>query len=179
MLRRILVLVFVLSTLALAQEAPKPQEYISAQFGPAFLYLDKFPVLTGDLDGDGTEDAVFVTTSKDNPLLDEDQFHYKVIDPYDEYFGWGDPRVTTSFNAHDPAQVKYILIVHNWRAETPKAKLVVINLPFEKLNITRIPAKKKNKKPVPAITAEDLGGMMSAIYWDGKKYRWSSMSGMD
>jgi hypothetical protein len=73
--------------------------------------------------------------------------------------------------------VKFILIVHSWKAATPKAKLVVINLPFEKLSIMRVPAKKK--KIVPAIAAEDLGGLMSAIYWDGKKYKWSSMSGKD
>lgn len=177
MLRRLLPLLLLLSTFALAQETPKPQEFVSAQFGPEFIYLEKFPVLTGDLDGDGVEDAVFVATRKGNPLVEEEQFHYKVIDPYDEYFGWGDPRVTTTFNAHDPEQIKYILIVHSWRSATPKSKLVVINLPFEKLTLMKIPARKK--KIVPAIAAEDLGGLMSAIYWDGKKYRWSSMSGMD
>ncbi len=180
MIRRILLVMVALTTLSFSQDAPKAQEYVSAQFGADFVYLDRFPVLTGDLDGDGTEDAIIVTTRKGNPLVDEEEFNYKVIDPYDEYFGWGDPRVTTTFNAHDPQQVKYILIIHDWRATAPKAKLVVINLPFEKLSITRIPTKKKkNKKVVTAVSAEDLGGMTSAIFWDGKKYRWSSMSGMD
>jgi hypothetical protein len=199
--RRFLVLIFALATIAFAQDAPKPQqqapkaqqnspaptpldvskpqEFITAQFGADFVYLDKYPVITGDLDGDGNEDAILVTTRKDNPLLDEDQFHYKVIDPYDEYFGWGDPRVTSTFNAHDPSVIKYVLIVEDWHASTPKAKLVVINLPFEKLSMTRIPTKNKKRKVAPALLAEDLGGIASAIYWDGKKYRWSSMSGMD
>lgn len=179
MLRRLLLFVALLSIPALAQNAPNPTEFVSLQFGTEFIYLDKFPVLTGDLDGDGTEDAVFVVTSKSNPLLSEEQFHYKVIDPYDEYFGFGDPRVTTGFNAHDPEQVKYILVVHNWRAATPKAKFVVINLPFEKLSISRIPTKKKKMKVVTAITAEELGGLTSAIYWDGKRYRWNSLSGIE
>jgi hypothetical protein len=156
---------------------PKITEFVSLNFGTAFQLIDRYPILTGDLDGDGTEDAVFVLTRKDNPLLDEAQFHYKVIDPYDEYFGFGDPRVTTSFNAHDPDQVKYIAIVHNWKAATPKAKYLVINLPFEKLTITRIPLKKK--KIATALAAEELGGLTSAIYWDGKKYKWDAMSAPD
>jgi hypothetical protein len=158
---------------------PQEKEFVSLQFGTDFVLLDKYPMLTADLDGDGTEDAVFVATRKSNPLVDEETFHYKVVDPYDEYFGWGDPRVTVTFNAHDPEQAKYILIVHDWRAAEPKAKLVVLNMPFEKLAIDRIPGKKK--KIYTAITAEDLSGQTSAIYWNvkKKKYEWTSMSGMD
>jgi hypothetical protein len=184
--RRILVLIFVVATVSFAQDAPKPQqdmpnpqEYITAQFGASFVYLDKFPVITGDLDGDGTEDAIFVTSNKENAMLDEEQYHYKVIDPYDEYFGWGDPRVTSTFNAHDPSAIKFVLIVHDWRSSGPKTKLVVINLPFEKIRLTRVPTKNKKRKVAPALLAEDLGGLKSAIYWDGKKYKWTSMDGMD
>jgi hypothetical protein len=151
--------------------APNPVEFLSMNFGASFVLMDKFPVLTADLDGDGLEDAVFVVTRKDNPLLDEEEFHYKVIDPYDEYFGFGDPKVTVTFNAHDPEMMKYIAIVHAWRIAVPRAKFVVINLPFEKLSISRIPVKKKK---FPAVAAEDLGGLNSAIYWDGKKYRWDA-----
>jgi len=186
MLRRLLILLFALVSLAYAQDTPKaqqdapnPQEYIKAQLGPSFNYLDKFPVITGDLDGDGTEDAIFVTASKENALLDEEEYHYKVIDPYDEYFGWGDPRVTSTFNAHDPSQIKFVLIVGDWRSATPKSKVVVINFPFEKISLTLIPTKNKKRHIVPALLGEDLGGLKSAIYWDGKKYKWSSMDGMD
>jgi hypothetical protein len=191
MLRRIVpfsVVLIITSALALAQSAPtahespltpQEREFVSLQFGTEFVLLDKFPMLTADLDGDGAEDAVFVATRKGNPLVDEETFHYKVVDPYNEYFGWGDPRVTVSFNAHDPEKAKYILIAHDWRAATPKAKLVVLNLPFEKLAIHRIPGKKN--KVYTAITAEDLSGETSAIYWDvkKKKYKWTAMSGMD
>lgn len=180
MLRRLLFAVALISSFAIAQTGPTssaitPQmtEFVGLNFGPAFSLIDRYPVLLGDMDGDGTEDAIFVLTRKDNPLLDEAQFHYKVVDPYDEYFGFGDPKVTISFNAHDPDQVKYIAIVHNWRAATPKAKFLVINLPFEKLSLTRIPHKKKT---VTALAAEELGGLTSAIYWDGKKYKWDAMS---
>jgi hypothetical protein len=176
------VLAFTQSSSPLKQGAPispREREFVASQFGSDFVLLDNFPVLTADLDGDGTLDAVFVATRKGNPLVDEERFHYKVVDPYDEYFGWGDPRVTSTFNKDDPEKAKYVLIVHDWQAATPKAKLVVLNLPFEKLAIHRIPGKKN--KVYTAITAEDLSGETSAIYWDmkKKKYKWDSMSGMD
>ncbi len=188
MLRRFLPFLLLAPVLALTQTSPSaktttitPQqrEFVSLQFGPDFVLIDNFPVLTADLDGDGTQDAVFVATRKGNPLVDQETFHYKVIDPYDEYFGWGDPRVTSTFNKDDPEKAKYVLIAHDWQAATPKAKLVVLNLPFEKLAIHRIPGKKN--KVYTAITAEDLSGETSAIYWDikKKKYKWDSMSGMD
>lgn len=176
MIRRLAVVVF-LSALAFSQDASKSQGYVTSQFGPEFELINEYPTLTGDLDGDGAEDAVFVATNKENPLLAEADFHYKVVDPYDEFFGWGDPKVTSGFNAHDPDKVKYILIVHDWKATTPKAKFVVLNLPFEKLTIGRIPLK---KKVVMALKAEDMTGTTSAIYWDGKKkYKWNSMTGFD
>ncbi len=184
MLRRLLVAVVMLGSIAFCQTAPKPPaatpettappnpaEFVANHFGPAFSIIEKYPVIVGDLDGDGNEDAVFVLTRKDNPMLDEEKYHYKVIDPYDEYFGWGDPKVTMTFNAHDPDLVKYIAIVHSWRSATPKAKFLVVNLPFEKLTITRIPVK---KKIVVALAAQELTGLGSAIYWDGKKYRWDA-----
>ncbi len=188
MLRRILPFLLLVAPLALAQSSPlskqtalsaQDKEFVSLQFGPDFVLLDKFPVITADLDGDGTEDAIFVATRKSNPLLDEEKFHYKVVDPYDEYFGFGDPRVTSTFATEDTDVKKYLLIVHDWHAATPKAKLVVLNLPFEKLGVGRIPGKKK--KIYTAIIAEDRTGETSAIYWDvkKKKYKWNSMSGID
>lgn len=188
MLRRIIPFLLFIASIALAQSSPLSKQnaltsqdkgYVSAQFGSDFVLLERFPVLTADLDGDGTEDAVFVATRKNNPLLDEEKFHYKVVDPYDEYFGFGDPRVTSTFETQDTDEVKYVLIVHDWHAATPKAKLVVLNLPFQKLAIDRIAGKKK--KIYTAIIGQDRTGETSAIYWDvkKKKYKWNSMSGID
>ena len=61
-----------------------------------------------------------------------------------------------------------MLVVHNWRA--PKAKFVIINLPFDSLALGRMPIKKK--KTVNTIHAVELGGLGSDVYWDGKKYKW-------
>ncbi|MGE5113538.1 MAG: hypothetical protein ACM3JB_21960, partial [Acidobacteriaceae bacterium] len=188
MLRRIVPFLLLMSGLVFAQNSSiakqsaltaQDKEFVSLQFGSEFVLLDKFPVLTADFDGDGAEDAVFVATRKNNPLVDEEKFHYKVVDPYDEYFGWGDPQVTSKFETPDADEVKYILIAHDWRAAAPKAKLVVLNLPFENLAVDRIPGKKK--KIYTAIIAQDRTGETSAIYWDvkKKKYKWNSMSGID
>lgn len=123
--------------------------------------------MVGDLDADGAEDAIFVATAK-NPLLDEAEFHYRTIDPYNTFYGFGDPRVTMQFTSQE-GQPRYILVVHNWRAATPKAKFVIINLPFEKLAVARIAVK---KKVVPCIAVEDRTGAVSSVYWNGKQYKW-------
>ncbi len=168
---------FLLTAVAAAQEATKApdpapsgetlQQLVAREFGPTFELLD-FPPLLMDVDGDGAEDAVIIATSK-NPLLDAGELHYKVVDPYDDYFGLGDPKITAGFSPTNPGPPRYLLVIHTWRNATPKAKFVIINVPFEKLSAGRVLRK---KKPVAAITAEEAGGITAAVYWDGKKYKW-------
>ncbi len=143
------------------------KQLVKSQFGVTFELLE-FPPLFLDIDGDGAEDAIVIATSK-NPLLDAGELHYKVIDPYDDYFGLGDPKITAGFAPMNPGPPRYLLVVHAWREATPKAKFVLINVPFEKLSAGRVLRK---KKPVAAISAEEAGGITSAVYWDGKKYKW-------
>src|ERR1043166_3203287 len=47
------------------------------------------PLMTGDLDGDGVEDAIIIVRSRD-ALGGAAAFDYKVIDPKSGYFGWSD-----------------------------------------------------------------------------------------
>ncbi|HEV2022286.1 MAG TPA: hypothetical protein VGQ94_07120 [Terriglobales bacterium] len=135
-------------------------------------------LLTGDLDGDGVEDAVIVVRFK-NPLAGQAQFDYKVVDPYFTYHGYGNPKVTVEFQSDDPRNNHMILVIHGagkegWRAETPKAKFVIVNLPFEKLSVAPLMVKKKK---VMAIMAEEGDGGTSSVYWDGKKYKWTEGAG--
>ena len=87
-----------------------------------------------DLDGDGTEDAVIVGKCT-NPLIDETENNFKVVDPYNSFFGYGDTKATSQFASEDPlARSRVLLIIHGagpeaWRSATPKAKFVIINLP--------------------------------------------------
>jgi hypothetical protein len=151
-----------------ATDRPDPSQ-ITRQFGPAFQPLANFPVLTADFDGDGTEDAVVAATA-DDPFLDQAAFHYQVVDPLGSYFGWNDPKVTRQF-ALQTDKPPLLLIVENWRA--PKGKFVVANVPFEKLSLSRVLVKKRT---VPAICADEMNGMKSKVYWDGKKWKWKEAS---
>jgi len=165
--------VVVVSALAAAagQQAPAPpldaQQVCTHEFGEQFKLDPKFAPLTADLDGDGQEDLVLVATAK-NPLSGELDFHYRAIDPYDGYFGWGNVKDTIQFSATNAGTTRYVLVVHNWRA--PQEKFVIINLPFDSLEVGRIAIKKK--KSVNTIRAVEIGGLGADVYWDGKKYKW-------
>jgi hypothetical protein len=149
-----------------------PKAYLSEQFGPMLTYLPQYPPIVADFDADGTEDLALVVTGKD-PLIDEQQFHYKTIDPYNAFFGWSDPKDTLQF-ATAEGDPRFVAIVHNWRAATPKAKFVIINLTFEKLSFSRYVNKKK--KVIPAIEIEDRTGLTSDIFWNGKQWKWADRS---
>ena len=167
-------MVVVVSALAVAaaQQAPAPpldaQQVCTHEFGEQFKLDPKFAPLTADLDGDGQEDLVMVATGK-NPLSGELDYHYRAIDPYDGYFGWGNVKDTVQFSATNAGATRYVLVVHNWRA--PKAKFVIINLPFDRLSLGRMPIKRK-KTTVDTIHAVEIGGLSADVYWDGKKYKW-------
>jgi len=160
----------VLLSAAVAEQAPPAldaQQICTKEFGDSFKLDPKFEPLITDLDGDGAEDMILVATSK-NPLGGEVDYHYLAIDPYDQYFGYGNPKVTVQFTATNMTGVRYVLVMHNWRA--PKAKFVIINLPFEKLATSRMSINKK--KAVNTIHAVEAGGLASDVYWNGKKYKW-------
>jgi hypothetical protein len=174
-MRRILLAILIAAGAAFAasQQPPAPapdaSQLCAREFGDAFKLDPKFSPLVADLDGDSQEDLVLVATSK-NPLSGEIDHHYRAIDPYDAYFGWGDTKVTVQFAATN-AVTRYVLVVHTWRE--PKAKFVIINLPFERLSIARVA---RRKKAVNSIHAEETGGLASDVFWDGRKYKWAPSS---
>lgn len=131
------------------------------------------PFMTGDLDGDGVEDAIIIGRSKD-ALGGEAMYDYKVLDPMNQYFGWGNPKVTSTFAAEDPIHNTLVMVIHGsgkegWRAEKPKAKFVLINLRFDRLTLSGATYK---KKAVAAVRVEESDGVASLVFWDGKKYKY-------
>jgi hypothetical protein len=156
---------------------PDPVAYVAAQFGSSFKLDAKVPPLFGDLDGDGREDLVLVATSP-TPLLSQEKYRYKVADPYDAYFGTGDPKITAQFNLHFDGSGRMLLIVLNWRQPPdPKhiTKFVLINTPFERIMLADLRLKKKN---LQAIEAVDRSSLHALVFWDGHRWRWSAQ-GMD
>lgn len=150
-------------------------EMVKKQFGGEFSVVDDFypAVVTADLDSDQVEDCVIVGRSK-NPLVDQRNLGYKVVDPYNGYFGFGDVKVTWNFNMQDPLRNRFLLVIHGsgadaWRAEKPKAKFVLVNIPFDRLGLTRIEYKKKT---INALSTEETSVLSSVVFWNGKKYRW-------
>jgi hypothetical protein len=104
-----------------------------------------------------------------------------VADPYHAFMGYGDVKVTSTFASDEPERRGLsLLIIHGaekdaWRAETPKAKFLLINLPFKTLTVKKLTLKKKS---VLGIYMEETGEgeqTSSVVFWDGKKYRYQML----
>jgi hypothetical protein len=144
------------------------QPVVEKQFGPDFTIDTKFQPMYADVDADGTEDLIVVAFSK-HPLGGSGRYNYKVSDPYDSYFGVGDPKITTGFATFGDGTGHCILIIHNWKAADAKAKWVIVNVPFTTVALGQATV---HKKTVAAIAAKEIGGLNSMVFFDGKKYRW-------
>jgi hypothetical protein len=171
-------------TLGKSRTTTVNNEFIQKQFGATCTLIAGPPTYTADLDGDGTEDAVMVAKCT-NPLMDQTEDNFTVIDPYNSFFGYGDTKATSQFASEDPlARGRVLLIIHGagaeaWHSDTPKAKFVIINLPFKQIAVKKLMLK---KKPVMAIYAEETSAdqMTSTLFWDGKKYRYQPLgSGLE
>src|SRR5579864_5329218 len=161
-------------------KSPSPavtDELIQKQFGENCSVLAGPPQFVADLDGDGVEDLVVAARCK-NPMADKDEYSFVVADPYDSFLGYSDVKVTSTFASDAPERRGItLLIIHGaekdaWRAETPKAKFLLINLPFKTLTVKRLAMKKKT---ILGIYMEETGegeDTSSVVFWDGKKYRY-------
>src|SRR5438876_3029424 len=165
-----------------AQQLPTTpdNDFVHKQFGNSCSLEPRWPPVTADLNGDGIEDIVMVAGCK-NPLIDQDEKDYRVIDPYDAFYGYGNPKITTGFAPDDPKlRGIALLVIHGagadaWRSANPQAKFVIINLAVKTLTVKKMNVRKK--KSVRAIYVEEATGdqMTSAIFWDGKKYHYEPL----
>jgi hypothetical protein len=154
--------------------------FVHQQFGDSCSMEPKWAPMVADLNGDGVDDIVIVARCK-NVLIDQGEKNYRVVDPMDSFFGFGNPAITTSFAPDDPKlRGVSVLVIHGagtdaWRSATPLAKFVIINLPVKTLALKRI--RVKRKKFATAIFVEEATSdqMTSAIFWDGKKYRYEPL----
>ena len=164
-------------------KSPSPavtDELIHKQFGDNCSLLAGPPQFVADLDDDGIDDLVVAARCK-NPMADKDEYSFVVTDPYDTFLGYSDIKVTSTFASDAPERRGIsLLIIHGaekdaWRAETPKAKFLLINLPFKSLTVKRLALKKKT---ILGIYMEETGegeDTSSVVFWDGKKYRYQQL----
>ena len=155
-------------------------EFIHKQFGDNCSLLPGPPQFVGDMDDDGVDDLVVAAKCK-NPMADKDEYSFVVADPYDSFLGYSDVKVTSTFASDEPERRGIsLLIIHGadkdaWRAEKPKAKFLLINLPFKTLTVKRLTLKKKT---VLGVYMEERGegeDTSSVVFWDGKKYRYQQL----
>jgi hypothetical protein len=155
-------------------------EYIHKEFGDNCSLLGGPPQFVGDLDGDGVDDLVVAARCK-NPIADQAEYGFRVIDPYNSFMGFGDVKVTSTFASDEPERKGISLLIvegvgpEAWRSEKEKPKFLMINLPFKVLTVKRLALKKKT---VLGIYMEEQGEgeqTSSVIYWDGKKYRYQQL----
>jgi hypothetical protein len=155
-------------------------EFIQSQFGQTCKLISGPSVYVGDLDGDGVEDVV-IPARCTNPLGDQSEKSFKVIDPYNTFNGYGDIKLTTGFASEDPeGRGLSLLVIHGigpeaWRAAEPKAKFVIINLPYKQLADKKLLLKKKTILAIYAEEAHEAEGEVSVVLWDGKNYRYQSL----
>jgi len=171
----------VLTTSLAAQKSAEPfvdNDFIQKQFGTNCKQIG-MPAIKADLDGDGVQDIV-IPARCTNPMMDQAENSYEVVDPYNAFFGYSNPRVTTQFASDDPARRGFsLLVIHGtgsdaWYAAKPKAKFLIVNLPFKDIYVKKLIVKKKERQ---AIYVEETGGaaMTSVLVWDGKHYRYQPM----
>lgn len=157
---------------------PVTNEFVRQQFG-SNCALVGMPALEGDFNGDGIEDIV-IPAHCTNPMMDEGENQYKVIDPYDAFFGYANPKITTQFASEDLEHRGFVLLVIHgagpqaWRSPTPAAKFMIVNTPFKQIYVRKLQVRRKQHT---AIYVEETGesGMASALFWDGRKYRYQPM----
>src|ERR1700686_967913 len=164
-------------------KSPSPavtDELIHQQFGDNCSLLAGPPQFVADLDDDGIDDLVVAAKCK-NPMADKDEYSFVVADPYDSFLGYSDVKVTSTFASDEPERRGLsLLIIHGaekdaWRTDTPKAKFLLINVPFRTLTVKRLALKKKT---ILGIYIEETGEgdqTSSVVFWDGKKYRYQQL----
>ncbi|HTC46103.1 MAG TPA: hypothetical protein VK722_02185 [Candidatus Aquilonibacter sp.] len=193
-LPRVLFLVLAISAMSATLSAekkeppppPKPahtptpavnNEYVHKEFGDNCSLLGGPPQFVGDLDGDGVDDLVVAGRCK-NPMADQAEYGFLVIDPYDKFLGFGDVKVTSTFASDEPERKGVcLLVVHGvgteaWHSDKPKQKYVMINLPFKTLTVKKLALKKRT---VLGVYMEEQGEgeqTSSVVFWDGKRYRY-------
>src|SRR5579862_4340434 len=96
----------------LAQQPMQPMvnnDFIQKEFG-SNCSLIGLPPLQADLNGDGIDDIV-IPARCTSPMMDEAEQNYLVVDPYNAFFGYGNPKITTQFSTEEPERRGFSLLI--------------------------------------------------------------------
>src|ERR1700719_973890 len=173
---------FTLAQPVSASPAAKPlvdNAFVQKQFGSTCSLIGLEP-FEADLNSDGIEDIV-IPARCTNPMMDQAEDGFIVVDPYNSFFGYGNPKVTTQFASEDPDRRGYsLLVIHGagpeaWRSTTPRAKFIIVNMPFKDVVVKKMAIKKK--KPIMGIFTQETGGdqATSVLFWDGRRYKYQPL----
>jgi hypothetical protein len=154
-------------------------DFVQKEFGATCSLIGITPSVA-DLDGDGVEDIV-IPARCTNPMMDQAEENFQVVDPYNSFFGYGNPKITTQFASDDPDRRGLaLLIIHGagpqaWHSPSPKAKFIIVNLPFKQIVVKKMVVKKS--KTLMGIFADETGGdqSVSVVFWDGRKYKYQPL----
>jgi hypothetical protein len=161
-------------------KSPMPavtDEYVHKEFGDNCSLLAGPPQFVGDLDGDGVDDLIIAARCK-NPMADQAEYGFHVTDPYNSALGFGDVKLTSTFNSDVPDRKGVsLLIVHGvgkdaWRSDKEKPKFLLINLPFQTLTVKRLALKKRTVLGIYMEERDEGEATSSVLFWDGKKYHY-------
>jgi hypothetical protein len=164
-------------------QSPVPavtNDYIHKEFGDNCSLLPGASQFVGDLDGDGIDDLVVAARCK-NPMADQGEYGFRVSDPFDTDFGYGNVKVTSGFITEEPDRKGVVLlVVHGvgpeaWRSDKEKPKFLLINLPFTSLTVKRLELKKRTVLGIYMVEDGEGDPMSGVVFWDGKKYRYHSL----
>jgi|ERR1700722_74428 len=180
---------FLLTAAAQKKEPPPPparakspspavtDALIHKQFGDNCSLLPGPSQFVADMDDDGIEDLIVAAKCK-NPMADRDEYKFTILDPFDASLGYSDLKVTSGFGSDEPDRRGLsLLIIHGadknaWRADAPKAKFLLINLPFKTMTVKRLTIKKKTTLGIYMEETGEGEDSSSVVFWDGKKYRY-------
>src|SRR5438270_5845603 len=68
-------------------------DFVHQQFGDTCSLEAAWQPTVADLNNDGVDDIVMVARCK-NPLVDQGDKEFRVIDPMDSFYGYGNPTIT-------------------------------------------------------------------------------------
>jgi len=152
-------------------------EYVHKEFGDNCSLLGGPAQFVADLDGDGIDDLIIAARCK-NPMVDQAEYGFRVVDPYNSFLGFGDVKVTSTFASDEPERKGVcLLVVHGvgpeaWRSTKPKPKFVLINLPFKTLTVKRLALRKRTTLGIYMEEQGEGEQTVSVVFWDGRKYRY-------